>query len=100
MNIIITEQAETDLDEIFDYIVESNPAAASRTSQIIREKIMQLADFPALGRAGRVEGTRELVLTGTSYIAAYRVDRRVNAVVILAVIHASRSWPEEFAGGE
>ncbi len=98
MNIIITEQAETDLDEIFDYMVESNPAAALRTSQILREKIMQLADFPALGRMGRVEGTRELA-TGTSYIAAYRVDSRANTVVILALIHAARRWPEEFEGG-
>ena len=96
MKIVITSQAESDLDEIFGYIIQHNPAAARGMSHTIREKILQLADFPAIGRPGRVEGTRELVITGTPYIAAYRVDSRINAVVILAVLHAARRWPQDF----
>jgi len=43
---------------------------------------------------GRVPGTRELVVTGTPYIVAYRV--RDETVEILRVFHAARKWPERF----
>jgi len=48
---------------------------------------------PALGRAGRVAGTRELVVAGTPYVVPYRV--RGEAVEILRVFHAARRWPEK-----
>jgi len=41
-----------------------------------------------------VEGTRELVVPRTPYLVAYTViDRQV---VILAVLHHAREWPEAF----
>jgi toxin ParE1/3/4 len=46
------------------------------------------------GREGRVAGTRELVIRGTPFIVAYRLER--NEVQILAVMHAAIKWPEEF----
>jgi len=49
---------------------------------------------PAMGRAGRVAGTRELVVAETPYIIPYRV--RGDAVEILRVFHAAREWPEKF----
>lgn len=48
---------------------------------------------PALGRPGRVAGTRELVLPKTPYVVAYRI---MEAVEILAVMHGAREWPEGF----
>ncbi len=47
-----------------------------------------------MGRAGRVPGTRELLIPGTPYIIPYRV--RAGAVEILRVFHAARRWPERF----
>ncbi len=47
-----------------------------------------------MGRAGRVPGTRELVISGTPYIVPYRV--RGGAVEVLRVFHAARRWPTEF----
>jgi plasmid stabilization system protein ParE len=46
-----------------------------------------------MGRSGRVAGTRELVIAGTPYLVAYRVEAK--AVVILAVIHGAQRWPDE-----
>jgi plasmid stabilization system protein ParE len=43
---------------------------------------------PASGRPGRLRGTRELVVTGTPYIAAYRVVD--DMVTILRVLHGAR----------
>ena len=82
------------LKEIFDYIAEDNPAAALRTVERIRLAIRQAAHMSYAGRTGRVGGTREMVVPGTSYIVAYRVLE--NAVHVLAILHGARRWPESF----
>jgi toxin ParE1/3/4 len=82
------------LREVFDYIAADNPAAALRAVERIRNAIRQTARLPYAGRIGRVAGTREIVVPGTSYIVAYRV--RANAVHVLAVLHGARQWPESF----
>jgi len=38
---------------------------------VIRNAVERLADHPHLGRSGRVEGTRELVVAGTPYIVVF-----------------------------
>jgi addiction module RelE/StbE family toxin len=52
-----------------------------------------LMKFPEMGRPGRVDGTRELVIQRTSYIAAYRITG--TTVRILRVLHGAQMWPEE-----
>jgi toxin ParE1/3/4 len=78
----------------YEYIAEENGAAAARTADQIWESTQLLAHHPMAGRAGRVAGTRELVITGTPFLVAYRIEK--NEVRILAVLHAAREWPEEF----
>jgi toxin ParE1/3/4 len=77
-----------------DYIAEDNPAAADRLVQRIMRSVNLLSKNPAMGRPGRVSGTRELVVGDTPYIFPYRV--RANAVEILRVFHAARKWPTSF----
>ncbi len=52
-----------------------------------------LAKYPEIGRPGRVRGTRELVVAGTPYIAAYRIMGEV--VTVLRVLHGARRWPRK-----
>ena len=72
-------------------------------SDIIRRLQPQLANiqgislFPRKGHAGRVSGTRELVVTGTPYIVAYRLE--ATAIQILSILHDARRWPESFTIG-
>lgn len=94
MKIVWTEPARQDLREIFTYIAEENPRAAQALLAEIKERVGVLADQPQLGRAGRVEGTRELVLAGLSYIFPYRLKGQ--QIQILAVFHAARKWPNKF----
>ena len=77
---------------IFDFIEQENPAAAIRTDTKIEAGIRQLLQFPESGRTGRVSWTRELVIAGTPYIAAYSVlsDR----IRILRVLHGAQVWPD------
>jgi plasmid stabilization system protein ParE len=45
-----------------------------------------------IGRAGRVPGTKELIVPGLSYIVPYRV--KDGEVQVLRVYHTSRKWPD------
>ena len=50
-----------------------------------------LSENPKLGNAGRVPGTRELVIPKTTYIVPYRL--RGATIEIVRVYHSSRRWP-------
>jgi len=86
--------ALSNLNAEAEYIARDNPGAAARTVELILVAIKQLARFPAIGRPGRVPGTRELVVTGAPYIVPYRV--RAGRVEVLRVFHGSRRWPDSF----
>ena len=75
-------------------ISQYSSAVADRTVAAILDAVENLERFPALGRPGRVVGTRELVISGTPYIVAYRV--RGDTVELLLVLHAARKWPTHF----
>lgn len=94
MEIIWRRAALNDLAAIRQFISQDNPAAAARVRDAIRTAVGRLGEHPNLGRAGRVEGTRELVITAAPYIVAYRIAE--NQIRILAVIHTSREWPRRF----
>jgi toxin ParE1/3/4 len=78
-----------------EYIAADDEAAATETANHIWDSVDILARHPYAGRKGRVKGTRELVIAGTPFVVVYRIEK--NEVHILAVLHASREWPEEFA---
>jgi toxin ParE1/3/4 len=89
-----TRLADADLESIAQYIGQDSPAAAVRVIlELIEQAETLLPRHPAIGRAGRVLGTRELVIGHLPYIIAYRV--RDNDLEILRVLHTSRSWPEQ-----
>ena len=92
MEILWLDRALDDLEAARRYIADDNPAAATNVFRLILESTGRLATMPASGRAGRVSGTRELVISRTPYIVAYRVAR--NRVEILAVLHGARQWPD------
>jgi toxin ParE1/3/4 len=86
--------ALANLDAEAEYIANDNPAAAARLVTRINRAVQDLRHHPAMGRPGRVLGTRELVIPGTPYIVPYRV--RNDVVEVLRVFHAARRWPERF----
>lgn len=90
MKLSWTPEAIADRDAIFDYIEADNPAAALALDELFSEKAERLTDHPRLGRPGRVEGTRELVVHG-NYILVY--DIMGDLARIVRVLHAARQWP-------
>lgn len=75
-----------------DYISDDNHDAAQRFKDDIEAKAAKLPSFPKLYRAGRIEGTREMVVWA-NYIVVYEVD--AFAVRILRVLHGAQQWPPE-----
>lgn len=92
-----TRTALRNLELELAYVAQDRPEAALKLVQRVEEAVTKLSEQPSIGRPGRVTGTRELVVTGTSYIIPYRV--RENIVEILRVLHSARRRPEGFEGG-
>ncbi len=93
MQIYWTTPARRDVNEAYDYIAERNPDAAALVEASILKSVERLANFPRMGRPGRREGTRELVISNLPYIVVYSVSK--TRVTILRVLHGARQWLEE-----
>ncbi|MBW9056671.1 type II toxin-antitoxin system RelE/ParE family toxin [Rhizobium mesosinicum] len=77
-----TKTALQDLDEIGSYIAFDSPRSAGNVVRRIVETVSAFAYHPKIGRPGRDETAGELVVSGTPYIAVYRVRKRVEIVTI------------------
>jgi toxin ParE1/3/4 len=73
MRIRWTADAAGDLERICDHISDSSPVSALRVARKIYRSAAGLATLPHRGRAGWLEGTRELVLTPLQYLIVYRI---------------------------
>lgn len=86
-----TRSAQHDRRSIREYIAQHNPGAALALDELFSVQAERLKDHPALGRSGRVSGTRELV-AHQNYILVYTVSGE--SVVVVRVLHASQQWPK------
>jgi len=90
-----TLQAVRQLDQARDYIALSNSEeVADRVVMRIVASVQQLTNFPRLGRPGRVQGSRELVIPNTPFLVAYTTGK--SRIVVLALYHGAQQWPDEF----
>ncbi|UFP94457.1 type II toxin-antitoxin system RelE/ParE family toxin [Gloeobacter morelensis] len=87
MRIRVLPQAYSDLVSIREGNVSGSVVERIQTT------INKLADFPRIGRPGRLSGTRELVVLRTAYLVVYCVIEDV--VAILRVLDARRARSEE-----
>jgi len=87
-----TRQAEQDRADIMSYIAADNVRAAIAMDELFGSAASRLADFPLLGKPGRIAGTRELI-AHESYRLIYEVDDAEKTVWVLALVHTARQWP-------
>jgi addiction module RelE/StbE family toxin len=57
---------------------------------LFSEAATRLSEYPKQGRAGKISGTRELILH-ESYRLVYEIENET--VWILALVHTARQWP-------
>lgn len=91
MKAVWTKAAIRDLVHIREYIARENPGAAREIALKIVDATARIIQFPEMGRAGRVNGTRELVVSGTRYLIVYRLKKK--AIHFLRVLHGHQKWP-------
>ena len=92
MEVIWLEGAFLESRRVREHIRQFNPLAAQKTVGRIEKAAEQLSRFPAVGRVGEVPGTRELVITGTSYFLVYRA--RGDRLEILRIFHSKQQCPQ------
>jgi toxin ParE1/3/4 len=85
------QKALRNLEQAHAYIAKNDPETAIRTVLKIQAAVDRLAQFPLMGKVGRVKGTRELVIINTPYFVIYGLKE--NTVEILRVLHTSRRYP-------
>ena len=91
-----TKRALRRLGEVGANIEKDDPAAAARVVARLVSAVEKLAEYPAMGRVGRIKNTRELVLADVPYIIPYRASR--STIEIITVMHTSQRWPSQMEG--
>lgn len=81
-----------DRERIAQYIAgNGSPVAARKLDAEFVTKAEAAAQRPKLYRAGRMRGTREVVVR-PNYVMVYRIED--DAIVVLRVLHAAQQWPK------
>jgi len=92
MRIEWSTHAVADLKTISEYIErDRNLSTANRITRAIYDATQGLLAMPNRGRPGRVEGTRELVVSPLPYIVIYKV--LPEQVLVLNILHGAQRWP-------
>ena len=91
MKVRLTAQAESDLEDIADYIAKDNPARALSFIHELRDACLGLADMPlAFQLVPRYERFAVRRKVHGSYLIFYRVEAK--QVVILHVLHGAMDY--------
>jgi plasmid stabilization system protein ParE len=97
--LIYSERALADLERLADFLLDTDPMAASETIGLIGEAIRVLRRHPMMGRQCE-HGLRELVISRgrTGYLALYSIEEEAEAILILAIRHQREAGYREVAG--
>ncbi|WP_446745163.1 type II toxin-antitoxin system RelE/ParE family toxin [Silvibacterium acidisoli] len=92
MQVHWTSPAFRDFAKICDYTdAHFGLFRGRQTAEQISIALDSLEKMPLLGRPGRKQGTRELVLPDLPFLAIYRV--RNDRVDLLRILHGAQRWP-------
>jgi toxin ParE1/3/4 len=69
-----SHSARRDHRDVVEWLNDRNPAAASRIADAIENRLAMLAMMLRIGRVGRLEDTRELVIPRTPYLIIYQLE--------------------------
>jgi toxin ParE1/3/4 len=86
-----TTAAAGDLEGIAEYLFEKSPQNAAQLIRKIYEAPAILRSYPNLGRPGKNEGTRELVIAPLPYIVINQIMD--DTLYIVRILHGAQDWP-------
>lgn len=101
VEISYSARALRDLERLVDFLLETEPAAAAGTVELILEGVELLRRHPLIGRPHAVDGTRELVVSRgrSGYVLRYRFEPVRDRIAILGVRHQRELGVHEPHGG-
>ena len=88
--IVFAEEALADLERIFEFAFDRDPATALDAIGKIRSAVLMLEEHPEIGRAARRGSVlRELVISRgkSGYIALYEYSEADHLVRVVAIRH-------------
>ncbi len=97
--LIYANEADKDLQSIFDYIAQDNPERASSYLGEIEEQLLHLRDFPNIGNESKYAELRALgirILPFDDYLIFHTVNEKDKAVNIVRVLHGSVNYKQLF----
>ena len=90
----VSDDARSDLDDIWSYIAQDNVEAADRVIHAIVARFSKLAEMPHMGRLREELSLRLRSFPVGRYIIFYRPAE--NTVEIARVLHGARDFPPLF----
>jgi toxin ParE1/3/4 len=93
LRVVWLPRAIADFDSQLDYIAKDNPRIATDIGDRIVQHVSHLSEYPEMGRDGRRQKTRELVVPRTPFVIVYRVGS--DRLEILRVLHGAQRWPPQ-----
>ncbi|AXE63215.1 plasmid stabilization system [Hyphomonas polymorpha PS728] len=97
MHIRLSADAEADLEQLAEWLQPRSAQGLDRLLTAVFTTLAQLEGFPLLGREGRVEGTRELVVPRTSLIVIYTLPDAYH-LDVERILDARQKYPPEEDG--
>lgn len=94
MHVRISAHAEADLEGLTAWLSPRSPQGLDRLMTATFTTLAQLEDFPLLGKPGRVEGTRELVVPRTSLIVIYTLPDALH-VDVERILDGRQKYPPD-----
>jgi addiction module RelE/StbE family toxin len=91
MRVNWTKRALNDLEIEANYLNEISPSIKDSFLEDVESGIDLIKEYPELGRIGRVNQARELILKKFQYILVYLVES--SYIDIIRLLHTSRKWP-------
>lgn len=88
MRVVWTEPAETDVEDLFDYIARDSAIYAERFIDRILDAVVKLAEHRRIGRKvpeANAEHIRDLIVQSQRVI--YAIDDDQDTINILALVH-------------
>ena len=93
--VILTQQAQHDLQEIVSFIASDSPERARRFGNELLEKALSIGKLPEVGRTVMEVGdpaVREII--HRSYRIVYEVLHELSTVYVLRFWHGARGTPD------
>ena len=85
------KKALKNLEDAYNYLYLDSPSVALRFVEEVHDQTKLLITNPAMGRPGRVTGTRELVVAHFPYVIPYRL--RGEEIQILRIFNTNQKPP-------